>query len=715
MIMIKVFRKVKQKVQERIYPSFSVFISSTIIGFSLGYLIYTNFLQRHFFSWRYLFYSVIIFVGVSLLAGWINTKYLFPWINQISRQKRVVLFVLVFSITIISLFSIKVKPLYYLLPDSTIEISFNISDKTNEVQLLWINTGQGFIPHSKMRISGNYSIINDIYVFPPNQSVKINWQGKAGPESQIAFLAAQVDQEVSVNWNGQISSFNLIGDKNEQLIFQFSTSVPLWLKIFWFNTSLNVISYLLILFIFIVNSWKPNKCEENRNKSFGWLRFMLPMLLVWIFTLLIFWPGVLSNDSRELWRQAVSGDFNDWQSAIFAAIIYLLIRIDYSLSFVIALQIFFTAAVVAYGLGRLENRNVPKAVLWLISLFFAFSPLNNMQMITLWKDVSYSTSVLWLTILFFEIYDSNGAWINKKRNIILLLFVSLLISLLRLNGLPVSAVSLLILSFVFKRCYKQFLGILIVLIFLFIFAKGPFYDFIGVDKEINGQSNLILVHHIAAHIDGGTKMTDEELDYLNNLLPISEWDYQCCYYIATTSHKDFNSNNLMNNSSYNRRLALDLFLRDPLVDIRHTLCSGELAWRFGQGKCKTFSSHGFNNWSKNGRDWIVSNDFGLTENSLVPDLVQNYVDVLRKFGFLDDNLVFYLKPAFSFYFSLIWLIIAYIRNRDWKIFVIVIPILLQTGILFLINFAPVIRYFFSTHMVSIFLFAIVFYKKREIY
>lgn len=717
MTMIKAIAKIFQRAKQKIFPSFFSFACSLITGFSLGYFIYANFLQRHFFSWRYLLLSLLIFVFFWLFFGWVNTNFLFKRVNQLPKRKKIVLITFAISLAIIFLFNVQLQPVYYLLPDSEFEIAFDIDADAqvyDGIKLIWINTGQGFVHNANMEIDGDYEVADTVLIFPPGQTVTIKWQGKAGPESEIVFYATQYEQEVAVRWNGQTSILNLLGDEGERLTFTFKTAIPLWLNILSIITSLVIFSYLIVLLVMLVNLWEPKTSAVNKERTYAWLRFMLPMLLVWIFSLLVFWPGVISSDSRELWRQAVTGDFNDWQSAFFTMVLYLLLKINYSLGFVLILQILFFALVVAFGLGRLEKRGVPKLVLWILSLLFALSPLNNMQVITLWKDIPFSVSILWLSILFFEIYDSDGDWIAHKKNIVLLLFVALLISLLRQNGIPVTAASLLILSFAYKRQRKQFLGILAALLVLFVFIKGPIYDFIGLDRGISGQSNLILLHHVAAHVEAGTEMEADEIAYLNNMLPLSDWDYQCCYVLSTTSQKNFKMSEFLANGAYNRKLALNLFLRDPLVDIRHTFCSGDMAWRFGQNQCKTFSSHGFNTWSAGNQDWIVGNDFNLTENSYLPDLVQKYADTLRIFGFLDDYLVVYLRPAFNFYIFLLCLVIAYIRNDDWKIFLIGVPTILQTIILFLINFAPVIRYFYSTNLVSLFFIAIILYKRREI-
>ena len=696
------------------FPSIRGILWPGITSLSLSYFIYTSFFQRHFFSWRYLLFCVILFFAFSFILGWLNTNFLAARLRSLDNQRKIALVVFSILFSIACLINLPINPLYYLLPDSEFEINFNTGDPriSDGVKLWWIHTGQGYIHYSDMQIEGDWQYIDQALAFDLGQDVSIKWVGKAGLDSEIVFESTSHDQMVEVIWNGEKSELNLISPYSEKLIFSFVTPFPFYQKVLYSLSFITAFSYLIFLLVIVVNQWKPKSRESESSRSYSWLFFMIPMIAVWLFSLLVFWPGVFSNDSLHHWQQAVEGQFNDWQSAIYAAVLYVLIRIKYSLSFILILRILYFSYLVAYGLRLLEKKGVPKYLLWLICLIFAISPLNNMQVITLWRDIPYAVSFLWLTFLLIEIYDSNGKWIRKKKNIAILAINTLIISLLRLNGIPTIVISLLLLAVFYKEEWKQFLITVVIMIAALLLIKGPFYNLIGVDREVSGQSNQILLHHIAAHLDSGTYFEEPELDYLNELLPISEWDYQCCYVGPIYHRNNFNKDLLLSNSEYNQKLALRLFFRDPIVNMKHLLCAGEHAWRFGEKQCKIFSTHGFNKWYAGEQDWVIPNDYSITEASIFPDLIQKYSDVLRKFGFLDDDLVPYLQPAFYFYLSIFALFIAYFRNKDWKIVLIGLPLLLHTLILFLINSFPVFRYFYCNHLVGILLIGMIFYKRK---
>ena len=702
--------------RRKAFPSRESLVYSTLIGFALGYIVYTSFFQRHFFSWRYLTFTLFLSILFSFLARWLNSNILFARISQLDKHRRV--FLIGFSILLAILFLINtpIQPVYYLLPDSDLQISFKIDAATaasKGVRLMWINTGQGFVHRSNMNITGDYEILDTTLIFSPGQKVEILWEGKAGSKSEIVFKTTAYDQDVEITWNGKTTHINLLGDAGADVTYTAETPIPLFFTLAFIFLYLISVSYLVMILAAALLKWKPKTSSQRQRKSYSWMAFMLPMLLIWIFSLLVFWPGVFTNDSYELWKQADSGNFNDWQSAFYAIVLYLLARIQYSLGFIMVLQVLFMSVIAAYGLGRFDKLGVPRPLLWIISILLAFSPLNNMQVITLWKDIPYAISFLWLTILLFEIFNSDGNWISRRKNAILILLVSLLISLLRQNGIPAAAGAFFALAIVYKKNRKQYLMLLVSLLTVFVLIKGPIYDLVGVDRGVSGQSNLILLHHIAAHKDAGTYFEDEELDYLDSLLPLEDWDYQCCYVVPIYLDYDFDKSKLLSNSAYNRKLAFELFLRDPMVNIRHMLCAGELAWQFGNNQCVIFSSHGFNTWSKGEQDWIIPNEFSLKEASIFPGVIQPYADVLRDFGFLDDYVAIFLRPALYFYLCIFSLAVAYIRNDDWKVFLVGIPLTIQTLLLLLINFSPVIRYFYSANLIGVLFIAVMFYQRKK--
>ena len=81
---------------------------------------------------------------------------------------------------------------------------------------------------------------------------------------------------------------------------------------------------------------------------------------------------------------------------------------------------------------------------------------------------------------------------------------------------------------------------------------------------------------------------------------------------------------------------------------------------------------------------------------------------LKRFGFADDFLVWYLRPALYLYLSVFALSAAYMRKKNWRIWIIGMPIFVQSAVLFLISFSPAYRYQYGTYLAGMFMIGIIF-------
>ena len=302
---------------------------------------------------------------------------------------------------------------------------------------------------------------------------------------------------------------------------------------------------------------------------------------------------------------------------------------------------------------------------------------------------------------------------NSGRDWLFLGISAFLVAILRHNGAPVAAVTLLVLLLVYRKTWKPFLGAILVAALLYLGTIGPLYSSVKLDREGSGQSNLIFLHHIAAHVAAETPLKPDEKDYLESLLPLEDWNY-LCYYVGSVSYDDdFDRQAFLDNTSLNRELALNLFLRAPLVDVRHTLCAGDRAWKFDGELNYMKSTHGFSQWAAGRIVAIVDNDFGLKTASLLPRFADSYITYLRNFGVFANFPVIWLRPAFWLYLAAFSAAVAVVRRRDGHFLLALLPVVCQAGVLLLISFAPAYRYHYGTVLAGLFLLGMIFLPGRH--
>ncbi|MDP2966382.1 MAG: DUF6020 family protein [Pelolinea sp.] len=708
-------KKIRQFYQQ-LFPSTRHLVFAILIGLAISLSIYLGLLQRHFFSWSYLAYAVLIAAAGILLAGWLNRYVIFRFFTETPKTARN--FVILFSVllSLVLLFNTEIQPLYYTLPDSVLTIRFNIPalpEGEEGIRLLWVKTGQGYVHYTRMAVDGDWERVFGNTVFAPEQSVTLTWRGKVGPKAEIALRQTDFNQPVEVAWNGVIKTYNLNNPKEPNIYIEDRFKVPVLYLLPFTLAFLFAVGYGIFAPMLLLAAWEPGRRKQPLKKRWHWLLYMLPMLLVWGFTLLIFWPGIMSNDSLAQWTQGVTGQYNDWQSGFHALLLVGLMRVWYSPAVIAILQLLSFALVVAWGLKTLQEYGTPRIVLWSISILFAVLPTNGILSITLWKDIPYAIAFLWLNVIIVKIVLSKADWTRKGINWVWLGIAAFLVAIFRHNGAAVAAVCLLALLAVYRKSWKPFLGAILVATLLYLGVKGPLYSAVNMDRASTGQTNLIYLHHIAAHQSAGTRMEPEESAYLESFMPLKDWDYWCCYVGTISYNGSFDRQSFLSSTPQNRKLAFTLFAREPLVDISHAFCAGELAWKFENNACYMKSTHGINTWHPGKVDWIGANEAGLDNHSLLPGLVDPFVLYLRKFGFLDDMLVFWLRPAYWLYLAVFSAAVLVIRRRDAHFLLALLPALSQTAVLMLVSFAPAFRYHYGTVLAGVFLLGLIFIPKSS--
>ena len=195
-------------------------------------------------------------------------------------------------------------------------------------------------------------------------------------------------------------------------------------------------------------------------------------------------------------------------------------------------------------------------------------------------------------------------------------------------------------------------------------------------------------------------------------MPLEDWEADCCYIGGLSYNPQFDRQTYLENFPENLRLTANLFLRDPLVDVRQQLCASEMNWVFCGNRCSLKSLHAFNDVTHSEESWILTNEYGLKEHSLLPGLVTPLVSILSNLGFFSGQTGALLKPALYFYLAVVLIIAVCLRRRDGKLAVLLLPLLLQTGILAVIIFAPSFRYQYGVCLIGLFSLALPFLPKK---
>lgn len=281
----------------------------------------------------------------------------------------------------------------------------------------------------------------------------------------------------------------------------------------------------------------------------------------------------------------------------------------------------------------------------------------------------------------------------------------------RHNGIPIPLFLCLCLMLVYRHQWKKlFTGLLIALGIYFVIT-GPVYSANNVRKVSDDLGNTILLHHIGAHIQAKTPITDEDQQFLNTLMPLNQWQYDCCCVNSLYYPTDFNRTVFSENKTRIQEIFLSTLLKNPMVNIMHITCSSSVIYSV-HPTCYNYISPLV---IESGKVHWITDPMIVSENSLIPSLEGNLFYYFLN-SFQPGWFSFFWRPALALLIGMLflWLIILKERSVLWAI--LGIPLFLQSIIMFLINLAPDFRYFYSTGLITFFIVSVfiwTFFMKKD--
>lgn len=214
-----------------------------------------------------------------------------------------------------------------------------------------------------------------------------------------------------------------------------------------------------------------NPRQSQRRFVFFFLIILAPLLIA----IAAYNPAISSMDSQGQWRQATGRTPLDDAHSIFHTLtLRLLISITPSPFLIALLQSFLYALLAARLLNRFADYGVPPKLLGFFTLLLSLTPAHFLTAVTIWKDVPYTLSLLWLTdilirLLIFPKPKPFAKWMLPETAVCLFF-----VSRFRLNGvLPGILTALFLLGYALK--FKRLLPIAAVGLYAIMMAvfNGP--------------------------------------------------------------------------------------------------------------------------------------------------------------------------------------------------------------------------------------------------
>lgn len=670
-----------------------------LISISATYLFYLNFFQTPALSRRE-FIPTGISLVISLAITWLFVeRVILPAIRKTPNQLVRKLLAIGLGIGIAAAVLAGRPPQNYrLLPNETLVISTilpaNPLSSGNRITLNGFDTRLHDISYSTFALEGEWERVDNTLIHNSLDTASISWNGKTGSLAVLYFQTGVEGGKISVSWNGEEQIYDLYSENAGELTIEQKFQIPFTNYLPAYLSTLILSAFLFFSAAILLFSVEPKRKNETSLKNPAWTYYAIPMILVWGIFLLVFWPGMMSPDSIDQWGQIRSGIFDDSHPIAHTLLMWLITRIWFSPGAVAIFQILFLSLAVAWGIGMMRELGLPNWAAWFLSALFALSPINANMVITLWKDIPYSTALFLFSLFFFQVILTKGNWLRSLKNCFWLIMTGLMIALFRHNGFPVPIVSLLVISFIYRPWWKRMILVISILVVIWVGIRGPLYRQLGF-SDMQGFDESIFFHHVAAYAVSPEKLNANDIDTLNKILPIDQWEYSCCTLRESFQAKDFNWQTIATYGAELRQLLAKLVINDPVKEINHIICSSSLVWEI-RFRCGLAGIPPYNPGS-----WIVENPYGINETSILPGLLPALSRLLIT---LRENTHFRLlwSPAMYLYLGLFCAWILSARFRSWKLMLFMLPALVQSGILMVVNIsADQFRYQYGVYLIGL--------------
>lgn len=251
--------------------------------------------------------------------------------------------------------------------------------------------------------------------------------------------------------------------------------------------------------------------EEKRLLSIRDRLLMTAIIVaLGILVVIAFNPAITSLDSEHCYSEAyniiLGKPITDSHPFFYKFLISIPMRINRSISFVIICQILFYATIFVKGVNFLSELGLSIKACWIVFLLGGIAYNSIIQLGTLWKDIPYSISLLWLSILLaqFTVKRKTGlttSWyIEFAISCILVIFV-------RHGGIIPALLSIILVALLTKEKKKILICLTSILILALLIRVPLFKSLHVIDDTSKGMkytgltADIQYVYHYGGHLN----------------------------------------------------------------------------------------------------------------------------------------------------------------------------------------------------------------------
>ncbi|WP_144023706.1 DUF6020 family protein [Paenibacillus sp. FSL H8-0548] len=640
---------------------------------------------------------IVIFLAILLVSHYFLSSLVFSILKDMENKKK---YILLFISMVVSIGTMITFPIDSTPPQkATLKIKVvgdkNIKSNNNEVWVNGVYSDNNKINVDKFKLSEGWEIKDNKVPVSFEKDSLLEWGGFIKQNINVFLLNHEWSGIVEISINEQSEIVDLYSLEGHSQMYEYQVSSSLIVKTFFTLINFLALSFFCFLFIILVKYLKiyNNSIEIRKVRIFV---YSLIISSVYSLYLLAYYPGTMSSDSIDQWNQVLTESFNDAHPIVHTLFIWLFTRLWLSPAIIAIIQLILMSLLMGYSVYYLEKLGLKKMYRNSLLAFYSLSPTYGIMSITIWKDIPFSISIAFLTVLLVKIYASKGQWLYSKTNQYLLIAILISVYFFRHNGVLSVVGSLIVLIIFYRNLIGKLIKISFITFVLIFGIKFILFQALALNSAPSYLSLSLPIHQIGTFVHENKEITEDEKRTLEKIMPIKYWDGGDDYSKYTINYLIFNGvfngQILAENKSDIVKTWLGMLIRDPKLSISDFFSMTSILWRVHQpddGYTSTIVTN------------IYQNNLNLDQQNFTPKL-KAFLDRYLNISLSNYFLWFFWRPAFTLYTILFFTILIISRN-SWKASLILIPILSQIAGISLVIPAQDSRYLFYAFILAPFL------------
>lgn len=510
-------------------------------------------------------------------------------------------------------------------------------------------------------------------------------------------------QKVLVFISSLYLSFSFFGDHLIQK--GFNVKVLLVFFLFWI--------WIYLLFPYILNFLHHIKVKiqnKKRNHLHIWKhRFIIFFIvaLIGIFYQFVFHPYIVPPDGYMQITDIQANILSDWHPYLHTLFMKLFDVLFGDVKYFITFRILVYSAILTSILFYFYYRNLSLKKIYVIAISFTLLPVTGILLVTMWKDIEFSLALLYLTFLLFLIIKDFPYFHHNKLNYLFLTLSLIGVGLFRHNGLIVVIfVIILLLIVVIKQRKWLILISIITTLAIIVIIKFPLYKKLNVTPGPKNVEISTILHGFDRLIYLESDNIDQEAyDYLLLQMPLQRWK---------ESYDPYNIDLLLHYTDYDIReidmdhkkvilFYLKQFTKTPIELLKDRLYGIDLIWNVGE------------------KDYVMTYKYQIYYDEFETNYAEgigieekqnpcmNFINDLLV-GISNNEIFNILFFRVGIYIDILIILVTYILlTKKKNVLLILLPLILNIGTLFLMMHHYEYRYVWNIELIVLFFILVFIY------